>query len=93
MSQSSTCEKRNRIRVSLFAYAYECENKSLVADEEFDLLCLKIKPKEKTDNKHIDVFFRHHFNPSTGLWIHRHPGFEGIKNLYKRVSCHFEKNK
>ena len=40
-----------RIRASLFAYAYEFMNVSLVPDEEYDALCRQIDPAASTGNR------------------------------------------
>lgn len=76
-------EIRNRIRVAVYAYAYEIENESLVSDAEFDILCTTIKPKMKTGHSRVDTFFRNHFDPSTGQWVHKHPELEKIATIYK----------
>ena len=75
-------EIRNRIRVSVAAYAYEVENDSVMSDGEFDQLCLKINPKVSTKNRKLDNFFKKHFDPSTGQWIHKHPEKNKLKYLY-----------
>ena len=79
-------EKRNRIRVSLFAYAYEIMNDSLISDSEFDALCLKINPSIETDNPIMDRFFREDFSPHTGMWIYKHPELDSICSLYQRIT-------
>lgn len=78
-------ERRNRIRASLFAYAYEFENNILISDEEFDKLCLKIDPTIKTGKKKLDDFFANEFDSSTGMWIRKHPELKKIKQLYHRI--------
>lgn len=77
-------ERRNRIMASVYAYAYEIMADSLVTDSEYDLLCLSINPSVKTG--HLDDFFENEFDPSTGLWIYKHPDPEGIVNLYHRIT-------
>lgn len=78
-------ERRNRIRLSIFAYAYEVENVSLISDHEYDELSLRINIKQKTGNKIMDRFFIKEFNPSTGMWVYNHPQLERIKQLYLTV--------
>ncbi len=75
-------EVKRRINVSVWAYAYEVENDSLVSDEMFDSECLKITLGIDTGNKKMDRFFRKEFTPDTGLWIHKHPQLERIEELY-----------
>lgn len=74
-------EIRNRIRVSVAAYAYEIDNDPLMSDAEFDSLCLQIKPKQATNNKELDDFFKEVFDPNTGSWIHKHPNLVGVKRV------------
>ena len=76
-------EIRNRIRLSIAAYAYEMEDNSIMDDFEFDELSRSINPKEKTGNRKLDNFFKKHFNPDTGMWIRRHPELDKIAYLYK----------
>lgn len=77
-------ETRNRIRVSVAAYAYEILDEPIMSDGEFDALCLKIDPYEPTGNALMDEFFMMDFDPSTGSWIHRHPDLEGIEAIHDR---------
>lgn len=75
---------RLRIRLSVFAYAYEFANESLISDAEFDALCLQVDPSIETGNAKMDKFFKEQFNPSTGQWIHKHPELAKIVHLYKK---------
>ncbi len=77
-------EVRNRILLSVAAYAYEYENESIMSDSSFDALCLKINTDVETGNKKLDTFFKTEFDPSTGQWIHKHPDLKGVKALYQR---------
>ena len=76
-------EIRNRIRLSVAAYAYEIKNEEIMSDKEFDSLALKIKPQEKTGNRKLDNFFKKHFQPDTGMWIRIHPDLNGIAHIYE----------
>ena len=76
-------EIRNRIRLSVAAYAYEYMDDPIMSDTEFDQLALKINPNEKTGNRKLDNFFKKHFMPDTGMWIHQHPEKEKLKYIYK----------
>lgn len=78
-------ERRNRIRLSLAAYAYELENKSIISDDEFDKLSLQIDPKISTGNIKLDKFFRKQFDPSTGMWIYKHPELDKLQRLYRSL--------
>jgi len=83
MSIGINQEIRNRIRLSVAAYAYEYDDNSIMSDAEFDELSKKINPFEKTGNKLMDNFFKEHFHPDTGMWIRNHPDINGIKRIYK----------
>lgn len=76
-------ERRNRILISVYAYAYEIENVSLVSDKEFDDLSKKIDFTRETENKLLDDFFFFKFEKCTGMWIHEHPELEKVKKLYE----------
>lgn len=80
-------ETRRRIRLSLYAYAYEFELDSIVSDEEFDIECLLVDLSIDTTNKELDRFFRKHFSPDTGMWIHKHPHLDVLRKIYK---THYE---
>lgn len=75
-------EIRNRIKLSVYAYAYEYLNHSVVSDSQFDKLASEINPSVSTGNETLDKFFKNHFIPDTGMWIHKHPQLDGIKYLY-----------
>ena len=75
-------EIRNRIRLSVAAYAYEYMDDPIMSDTDFDALALKINPNENTGNRKLDNFFKKEFMPDTGMWIHKHPEKEKLKNLY-----------
>jgi hypothetical protein len=76
-------ERRRRIRVSLFAYAYEVKDNPLVSDSYFDKLCLEIKPAVGTGKLKLDKFFKNVFEPHTGQWIHKHPELNKVAALYE----------
>lgn len=78
-------EKHNRTRLSLAAYSYEFDNRSIMSDGEFDKLALQINPQVATGNDKLDKFFREHFDPSTGMWIHKHPELQKLRELYERL--------
>lgn len=78
-------ERRNRIRLSVFAYAYEEHGVSLIPDCEWDLLATMIDPTIDTGNQEMDDFFMVDFSPHTGNWILNHPQLDGIKKIYERT--------
>lgn len=75
-------ERRNRIRLSVFAYAYEFESDPLISDGDYDRLSYKIDKTRSTGNETMDKFFRDEFEPDTGQWIHKHPELDRLKALY-----------
>lgn len=77
-------ERRNRIRVAVYAFAYECRDEALISDDEYDRLARSIKPTMVTGNPVIDMFFQHHYSPDTAMWIHKHPALHGIAGIYSR---------
>lgn len=66
-------ERRRRIQVAVWAWAYEVHDVSLVSDHVFDATCRQIDPKISTKNRKLDNFFKKHFGPDTGQWVHKHP--------------------
>ena len=78
-------ERRNRIKLSVAAYTYEVYNESIMSDAEFDQLADKINVQVVTGNELMDDFFREHFSPYTGQWIHKHPDKEGLERVYAKV--------
>ena len=76
-------EIRNRILVSVAAYAYEYLNAPIMSDAEFDALAQQIDLTQDTGNTKLDDFFKRYFNADTGLWIHKHPEKNKLKYLYE----------
>ena len=80
-------EKRNRIRLSLAAYAYEILDHSIMSDFEYDQLSKLINPMVMTDNIVLDVFFMGKFSADTGMWIHEHPELPKLAALFNRLQA------
>ena len=76
-------EIRRRIHLSVYAYAYEFENISLISDEMYDRLSRLIDVSRKTGNKRLDGFFITQFEPDTGMWIRNHPELNKVKACYE----------
>ena len=74
-------EIRNRIRVSVAAYAYEYLNQAIMSDADFDELCKSINPALTTGNAKLDIFFQDCFSADTGMWIHKHPEKDKLKSI------------
>ena len=77
-------EIRNRIKLSVAAYAYEFVGDSIMSDHEYDELSRKINPQEKTGNDMMDKFFQTQFQPDTGMWVRLHPEIKKLEYLYKK---------
>lgn len=86
-------ERRNRIRLTVAAYAYEMMDDLLMCDGEFDSLALKINPEISTEHEVLDEFFRTHFAPHTGQWIHAHPELDKVDALYHKIKAWQEDDK
>ncbi|WP_422048075.1 DNA ligase LigA-related protein [Shimia sp.] len=77
-------ETRNRIRLSVAAHSYEMHSRSFLSDAEYDALSREIDLSISTTNPKLDNFFREHFHPDTGMWIHKHPDRAGLEKLYQK---------
>ncbi len=80
-------EIRNRIRLSVAAYAYEMRNESIMDDAEYDRISKEIDVSETTGNKKMDNFFKKSFDADTGQWIHKHPELRKVAFLYDTSYC------
>lgn len=78
-------ERRNRIRLSVAAYAYEMLNETIMSDAEFDALAMKIEPSMSTGHAVLDRFFMAQFDPFTGLWVRKHPDQQGLRRICREV--------
>lgn len=78
-------ERRRRIRLSLWAYAYEFKHRSLVPDHQFDFESYMLDKRVTTNRPDLDFFFVCYFDPCTGIWIHQHPELSKIASLYERI--------
>lgn len=66
-------ERRRRIDVAAWAYAYEIDGDPLVSDAIYDSEAAKIDPSVSTGHARLDEFFRCEFAPYTGQWVRSHP--------------------
>lgn len=76
-------EIRNRIRLSVAAYAYEYKDDPVMSDASFDELSRQIDITVKTGNRKLDNFFKKHFEPDTGMWIRKHPERSKLDHIYR----------
>lgn len=84
-SERVDTETRNRIRLSVAAYAYEFMDESLMTDGEFDELAKKIDLSIDTRRPDLDRWFRRNFEPHTGQWIHGHPEKKRLAHIAGRM--------
>ena len=77
-------ETRNRIKLSVAAYAYEFKDNPIMSDADFDELASKIDTSVSTTNPRLDYFFAKNFQSDTGMWIHKHPELGKIEYPYER---------
>lgn len=78
-------ERRRRIRVSAWAYAYEVLDTELVPDPVFDREAYLIDPSISTGHKVLDRFFREEFAAFTGQWVRLHPEQRKLAALTRRL--------
>ena len=77
-------EIRNRILISVYAYAYEFRNESLIDDYEYDKLAQEIDVNVSTNNMMLDKFFNDCYVSYSGSWILNHPEIEKIVEIYNK---------
>jgi len=77
-------ETKRRIKLSIWSYAYEFENVSLVDDNIYDIESYLIDLKKTTSRPDLDFWFICNFKPCTGMWINKHPELNKIKQLYNK---------
>ena len=88
-------ERRNRIKLSIAAYAYEFGKPNTMTDAEFDALSAKINPniettsditdpKQKARYRDLDNFFSIEYSNYTGQWIHKHPELDLVEKTYRK---------
>lgn len=82
-------QRRIRILVSLYAYAYELKARSIISDAEYDNLALKVDTSISTGNKKLDTFFKREYLSHTGQWIHKHPEKDKLEALYTQYDLGF----
>jgi len=83
--------KRDRIRIALFAYAYEIAIDPLIVDGEYDELAKRVAKNlhVETGNGELDFWFHENFEAHTGMWVHLHPELDKLEKLYEKTKLHF----
>jgi hypothetical protein len=84
-SPAATAQRSKRIRLAVYAYAYEIESDPIVDDATFDALSEEIDLSITTGNPKMDKWYKKEFDSCTGQWIHSHPELAGIKRIYNTV--------
>lgn len=74
-------ERKRRINLAAWAYAYEIENDPIVDDATFDREAALVRPNIETGRPELDQFFKTIFAPFTGQWIHEHPDKEKLPRI------------
>lgn len=85
-------ETRNRIKLCIAAYAYECMNTSIMSDAEFDKLAYSIDLKVKTRRPDLDAWFQANFKPHTGMWINNHPDKAILRSIVTQILSRKQQN-
>lgn len=78
-------ERKRRINVAVWAWAYEVHDVSLVSDAVFDSTCAAIDPTASTGNRKLDAFFKKSFQACTGQWVHNHPEKSKLDQIVRRI--------
>lgn len=84
-SFSEEREKRRRVCVSLWAYAYEMRDHSMVSDAKYDETCKAVDLSQATGNPKLDKWFKDNFDPDTGMWVRDHPEIEKLERLFNSL--------
>lgn len=77
-------ERHKRIRLTLWAYAYEMQSVSIVSDGVFDAVARSSQPLIETGR--LDQWWRENFTPDTGMWIRSHPEMHLVERMYHRYA-------
>jgi hypothetical protein len=78
------CERRKRIKLTLWSYAYEIAERPIATDAQFDALSARIDLTISTGRDDLDSWWRSVWSAHTGMWIHQHPELDKVRELYER---------
>lgn len=76
-------ERRTRIRLTVWAYAYEILSAPLATDAEFDTLAATSNVDILTGR--LDDWWYDNFTPYSGAWIHQHPELDRVAALVQSI--------
>lgn len=89
MSWGSPAELETKLRMQLsaaaYAYEFEPDEPPLCSDGEFDEACKMVNLTIETSRPDLDAYFKEHFDPSTGVWIHNHPELDKVREYVERI--------
>lgn len=74
-------ERWRRIKLTVWAYAYEIANNPIATDSQFDRLAASIDTT--IDTGRLDDWWRQNFQPHTGMWIYGHPELDKTRRIYE----------
>lgn len=72
-----------RIRVSIYALAYEYYNVSLVSDEKYDFLASTVNLTNTTKRPDLDEWFINNYSPDTSIWVWNRPEINQLHYILK----------
>lgn len=72
-----------RIKVAVAAWAYE-HQQPIMSDSAYDFLAQLVHEQRHiaTGDHRLDRFFQRHFDPDTGIWVHKHPNTQALERIY-----------
>lgn len=76
-----SAQKKLRIRVAIFAHAYEYYSVSFIDDFEYDALAKAVDLSVPTDRPDLDEWFRENYQEYTGSWVGAHPELLNIDGI------------
>ena len=78
-------QKKLRMLLSVWAFAYEIYDHSFVTDSEYDKQALLVDLSIATDREDLDSWFKDNYSPYTGQWVLGHPERERLNDIVKRL--------
>lgn len=81
-------ERRRRIRLSIWAYAYEFLEQPIVDDATFDHEAYAVDLSISTGHPKLDRWFKRNFLPYTGQWVTTHPELKKLRARTEWVLTH-----
>lgn len=79
-------ETHRRIKLAVWAYAYEVVGTPAVPDAVFDAECARVDLSRSTGRPDLDLWWRQNFDPSTGMWVLGHPELDKVARLHMALT-------